>query len=163
MAQRVQNLQVSDVHTGESLTRFTWGPGMVVLGERNFAKAPALFATRASGAHVGVRRTPQYLRLWDRGDAPVALVAALQAAGTQARLSFALQGREEKSGQVLPVWIPALQLTEPQCNRPRRRATRHARRRGRTLRAHTLFLSEWILVLTTLSPLELTAEDILEL
>jgi hypothetical protein len=163
VAQRVQELHVSDVHTGESLTRFTWGPGMVVLGDRNFAKAPALFATRASGAHVVVRMTPQYLRLWDRGGAPFDLVAALQAAGTPARVSFALQVREEKRGQVLPVWIHALHLNEQQCNRARRRAKRHARRRGRTLRAHTLFLSEWILVLTTLPPTELGAEDILEL
>ncbi len=109
VAQRVQELHVSDVHTGESLTRFTWGPGMVVLGDRNFAKAPALFATRASGAQVVVRMTPQYLRLWDRGGMPFDLVAALQAAGTPARVSFALQVREEKSGQILPVWIHALQ------------------------------------------------------
>ncbi len=156
-------LHVSDVHTGESLTRFTWGPGMVVLGDRNFAKAPALFATRASGAQVVVRMTPQYLRLWDRGGMPFDLVAALQAAGTPARVSFALQVREEKSGQILPVWIHALHLNEQQCNRARRRAKRQAGRRGRTPRAQTLFLSEWLLVLTTLPPTELGAEDILEL
>ena len=163
VAQQVHDLHVSDVHTGESLTRFTWRPGMVVLGDRNFAKAPALFATRASGAHVVVRMTPQYLRLWNKAGAPFELVAALQAAGPQSRLSFALQLQEEKSGQVLPVWIHALHLTEPQCNRARRRAKRRARCRGRAVRAQTLFLSEWVLVLTTLPPTELSAEDILEL
>jgi hypothetical protein len=163
VAQRVRELHVSDVHTGESLTRFTWGPGMVVLGDRNFAKAPALLATRASGAHVVVRMTPQYLRLWTGTGVPFDLVAALQAAGTQARMSFALQVREEKSGQSLPVWIHALHLNEQQCNRARRRAKRQASRRGRRLRAQTLLLSEWVLVLTTLSPTELGAENILEL
>lgn len=163
VAQRVQELHVSDVHTGESLTRFTWGPGMVVLGDRNFAKAPALVATRATGAHVVVRMTPQYLRLWDQTGAPFDLVAALPAAGSPARVSFAVEVREEKSGQTLPVWIHALHLNEQQCNRARRRAKRHARRQGRTLRTHTLFLSEWILVLTTLPPTELDAEAILEL
>lgn len=163
VAQRIQELHVSDVHTGESLTRFTWGPGMVVLGDRNFAKAPALVATRATGAHVVVRMTPQYLRLWDQTGASFDLVAALQAAGSPARVSFAVEVREEKSGQTLPVWIHALHLNEQQCNRARRRAKRHARRQGRTLRAHTLFLSEWVLVLTTLPPSELDAEAILEL
>ncbi len=163
VAQQIQELQVSDVHTGESLTRFTWRPGMVVLGDRNFAKAPALFATRASGTHVVVRMTPQYLRLWSTAGAPFDLVAALHAAGLQSRLSFALQLREEKSGQVLPVWIHALHLNELQCNRARRRAKRQARRCGRTLRTHTLFLSEWVLVLTTLPPTELSAAAILAL
>jgi hypothetical protein len=163
VAQRVYDLHVSDVHTGESLTRFTWGAGLVVLGDRNFAKAPALCATRARGAHVVVRMTPQNLRLWTRAGVPFDLVAALQAAGAQARVSFALQLQEEKSGQALPVWIHALHLNEQQCNRARRRTKRHARRRGRMVRAQTLFLSEWVLVLTTLPPTELDAEDILDL
>ena len=163
VAQQVRDLQVSEVHTGESLTRFTWGPGTVVLGDRNFAKAAALIATRACGAHVVVRMTPQYLPLWTRTGEAFALVAALQAGQARPRQSCALQVRDPQRGTVLPVWIPALHLNEQQCNRARRRAKRQAQRRGRTLRAQTLFLSEWVLVLTTLSPQELGAEDILEL
>ncbi len=163
VAQQIRELHVSDVHTGESLTRFALGPGLVVLGDRNFAKAPALVAIRNQGAHVVVRMTPQYLKLWTRAGAAFALVAALRAARDQPRLSFALQVRDAQSGQTLAVWIHALHLNEPQCNRARRRANRQARRRGRTPRAQTLFLSEWVLVLTTLPPDELRAEDILDL
>lgn len=163
VAQQIRELHVSDVHTGESLTRFAMGPGTVVLGDRNFAKAPALVAIRTQGAHVVVRMTPQYLPLWTRAGGAFALVAALRAAGDQPRLSFALQVRDAQSGEVLPVWIHALHLNEQECNRARRRAHRQARRRGRTPRAQTLFLSEWVLVLTTLPPDELSAEDILEL
>ncbi len=163
VAQQIQEWHVSAVHTGESLTRFTWRPGQVVLGDRAFAKAPALLATRASGAHVVVRMTPQYLKLWTRAGAAFDLVAALRAAGEQPRLSFALQVCDAQRGEVLPVWIHALHLNEQACHRARRRAKRQARRRGRTPRAQTLFLSEWVLVLTTLSPEELGAEDILEL
>jgi Transposase DDE domain len=163
VAQQIHDLHVTDVHTGESLTRFAWGPGQVVLGDRNFATAPALVATRKQGAHVVVRMTPQNLKLWTRAGVPFELVAALRAARDQPRLSFALQVRDAQSGEELPVWIHALHLNEQQCTRARRRAHRHARRRGRTPRAQTLFLSEWVLVLTTLSPEELGTEDILEL
>lgn len=163
VAQQIRELHVTDVQTGESLTRFALGPGMVVLGDRNFAKAPALVATRNQGAHVVVRMTPQYLPLWTRQGHPFDLVAALRAAGPHPQLSFALQVRDAQSGEGVAVWIHALHLNEPQCNRARRRAKRQARRRGRTPRAQTLFLSEWVLVLTTLSPDELNATDILEL
>jgi len=71
---------VRDVHTGESLTRYQLGPGTVVLGDRNFAKAPALVATARRGARV-VRMTPQYLPLWTRAGGAFDLVAALRAAG----------------------------------------------------------------------------------
>lgn len=163
VAQQIRELHVTDVHTGERLTRFALGPGMVVLGDPNFAKAPALVATRTQGAHVVVRMTPQYLPLGTGDGSPFELVAALRAAGHQPQLSFALHVRDAQSGEGVAVWIHALHLNEQQCNRARRRANRQARRRGRTPRAPTLFLSEWVLVLTTLSPDELSAADILEL
>jgi hypothetical protein len=163
VAQQMWELHVSDVHTGESLTRYQLGPGQVVLGDRAFAKAPALVATRASGAHVVVRMTPQYLPLWTRAGGAFDLLAALRAAGDRPRLSFALEVRDGQSGQTLPVWIHALHLNAQQCNRARRRAKRQARRRGRTPQVQTLFLSEWVLVLSTLPPEELGAADILEL
>ncbi len=163
VAQQIQEVHLTDVHTGESLTRYHLGPGMVVLGDRNFAKAPALVAARAQGAHVVVRMTPQYLPLWTRTGGAFDLVAALRAARAQSRLSFALQVRDPQRGQVLSVWLHALHLNAQQCTQARRRAHRHARRRGRTPRAQTLFLSEWVLVLTTLPPEELSAEVILEL
>ena len=163
VAQQLQEVHLSDVHTGESLTRYQLGPGTVVLGDRNFAKAPALIATRTQGAHVVVRMTPQYLPLWTRTGGAFDLVAALRAAGAQPRVSFAVQVRDAQRGHALPVWLHALHLNEQQCNRARRRAYRHARRRGRTPRAQTLFLSQWVLVLTTLPPEELSAAVILEL
>lgn len=163
VAQQIRELCVTDVHTGESLTGFAWGPGMVVLGDRNCAKAPALVATRNQGAHVVVRMPPQYWPLWTRDGRPFDLVAALRAAGPHPPLSFALQVRTAQSGEVVAVWIHALHLNEQQGNRARRRAKRQAQRRGRTAQTKTLFLSQGVLVLTTLPPDELSAAAIVEL
>jgi Transposase DDE domain len=161
--QQVAEVQLSDVHTGESLTHYQLGPGVVVLGDRNFAKAPALVAAHAQGAHLVIRMTPQYLKLWTRKGVAFDLGAALRAARGRQRLSFAVQVREERSGQAIAVWVHAHHLTEQQINRARRRVKRQAARNGRTPRAQTLWLSEWVLVLTTLPPEELSAEVILEL
>src|SRR2546425_168470 len=83
--------------------------------------------------------------------------------GAQPGGSLAGGGGDARGGPPLPVGLHALHLNDQQCNRARRRAHRHARRRGRTPRAQTLFLSEWVLVLTTLPPDELSAAVILEL
>jgi hypothetical protein len=162
VAQQVCELHLSDAHTSESLTLYPLGPGMLVLGDRNFAKATALVATRLRGAHRVVRMTPQHLKVWTPEGAAFDRVAALRAAREQRRVSFALQVREQSSGQAIPVWIHAHHLDEHQINRARRRAKRHASRKGQRLREQTLFLSEWVLVLTTVPPEELSAELILE-
>ena len=107
--------------------------------------------------------TPQYLKLWTRQGVAFDLAGALRAARAQPRVSFALQVREAKSEQGLPIWIHAQHLTAPQINRARRRVKRKAARNGRTPRAQTLWLSEWVLVLTTLPPAELSAKAVLEL
>jgi hypothetical protein len=110
LAQQVCELHLSDVHTSESLTLYPFGPGTLVLGDRNFAKAPALVATRLRGAHRVVRMTPQQLQVWTPEGAAFDRVAALRAAREQRRVSFALQVREERSGQAIPVWIHAHHL-----------------------------------------------------
>ena len=163
MAQQITELHLSDVHTGESLQRYTLGPGQLVLGDRAYAKAPALVATRTAGAHVVVRMSPQYLKVETPEGAPLDVVAALRAAGSQQQVSLAGQVRAARTGQVIPVWLHAHHLSAEQVNQARRRAKRQATRRGRTPREQTLFLSEWVIVLTTVPPEELAAAVILDL
>jgi hypothetical protein len=161
VAQQISELHLSDAHTSESLTRFNLGQGDLVLGDRAYAKAKALIQTRALGAHLVVRMTPQYLKLWTSQGEQFDLVAALREQKDQTQLSFALEIRD--GDRALPVWIHAHRLNENQRNKARRRLKRKATRRSSTLREETLFLSEWVLVLTTIPPEELSAEVILEL
>lgn len=163
VAQQVCDLQLSDVHTSESLTWFDLGAGDVVLGDRHFAKATAMVALRQRGPHLVVRMTPQLLKLVTADGESFDLVAALRAAADQTRRSFAAQVRDTKSDVTIPVWIHAHHLDAQQIARARRRVKRKATRNSRTPRAQTLFLAEWVLVLTTIAPTELSAEVILEL
>lgn len=157
-----REVPVREVPTGERLTPCGVGPGPGVLGERNFATAPALGATRAPGAQVGVRLPPQSLPRWPRPGVPFALGAAVRAAGDPPRLSLALEVRDGQRGQTLPVWLQAPPLSAPHSTRARRRANRPAGRRGRTPRAQPRFLSAGGLVLTPLPPEELGAADLRE-
>jgi hypothetical protein len=163
VAQRVCQLYLSDVHKAESLTLFKLGLGDLVMGDRGFGKATPLIETRKTGAHLAVRISPQHLKLWTRQGEAFDLVAALRAERDQTRLSFALEIRDSNSGEAIPVWVHAHHLNEQQINRARRRVKRKASRKSSTLREQTLFLSEWVLVLTTIPPEELSADVILEL
>ena len=163
VAQQVTELHLADVHTAESLTLFKLGVGDLALSDRGFGKAKPLIETRKRGAHLAVRISPQHLKLWTRQGGAFDLVTALRAERDQTRLSFALEIRDEKSGEAIPVWVHAHHLNQKQINQARRRAKRKASRNSSTPREQTLFLTEWVLVLTTIPPEELSAEVILEL
>src|SRR5262245_31411661 len=163
VAQRIDQLRVTDVYTAESLILFNLGLGDLVMGDRGFGKAKQLIETRKTGAHLAVRISPQHLKLWTRQSEAFDLVGALRTERDQTRLSFALEICDEKSNQRIPVWVHAHHLNERQINRARRRIKRKASRNSRKTREQTLFLSEWVLVLTTIPPEELSADVILEL
>lgn len=163
LTQEACQLILSDAHTSESLSLYRLGKGDLVLGDRGFAKATALVQTRLQGAHLVVRMTPSHLKLETREGEQFDLVAALRSAREETRLSFALAVHDGKSGMTIPVWIHAHHLNEKQINRARRRLKRKASRNSYTPRERTLFLSEWVLVLTTVPPEELSANLILEL
>lgn len=163
VAQKVSELHLTDAHTSESLLLYNLGLGDLVMGDRGFAKATPLIETRQRGAHLAVRMSPQHLKLWSRQGEAFDLVAALRAERDQTRLSFAIEVRDSTSGATIPVWIHAHHLSEQQINRARRRVKRKASRNSGTPRERTLFLSEWVLVLTTIPPEELSADLILEL
>ena len=163
LAQKLDQLQLSDCHTSESLTRFDFTDGDLVLADRHYAKASALVSTRRRGAHLVVRCTPSYLKLSSRELQPFDLLAALQGIGPQQQISFALAVNDRHSGDWLPVWLHAHHLNEQQINGARRRVKRKAERNSRAPRAQTLFLSEWVLVLTTVPPEELSGGVMLQL
>ena len=162
MTQKISQLLLTDAHTSEGLERFALGLGDLVMGDRAFARATALIATRKTGAHILTRMTPHYLKLWLRDGAQFDLVAALRAS-TSERASFALEVRDERSGQSIEVWVHAHHLNPEQINQARRRVNRKASRNGRKPKQKTLFLSEWVLLLTTIPPEELSADVIFEL
>jgi len=163
VAQRIDQLRVTGVDTAESLILFNLGLGDLVMGDRGFGKAKQLIETRKTGAHLAVRISPQHLKLWTRQSEAFDLVGALRTERDQTRLSFALEICDEKSNERIPVWVHAHHLNERQINRARRRIKRKASRNSRKTREQTLFLSEWVLVLTTIPPEELSADVILEL
>ena len=59
--------------------------------------------------------------------------------------------------------LHACRLPEAQADAARRRCRRQAQKKGKTLKAATLYLAGWVIVVTTLDPAVWTAETILAL
>ena len=77
--------------------------------------------------------------------------------------SFEVQVCDAKTLQTFPAFVQARRLPDEQINGARRRAKRKSSKARKTIKADTLFLCQWVLVLTSVRPEELSAEKILEL
>jgi hypothetical protein len=133
------------------------------MGDRGFAKAPALIATRKKGAQFIVRMSPSYLALQDRSGNQFDLSEQLREAGDAVSLSFEVLVRDAKTGETCQAYLHAHRLSEQAANKARRRARKSARHNGNTVQDSTLRLCDWLFVLTSIPPGELSAEVIFEL
>ena len=161
--QQMVELQVHDVKTGESLNRFHHDQNQIVLGDRGFAKAAPLIETHRRGAQFVVRMSPRYLPLFDEAGRKIDLIDVLRRAKPQRRLCLETEIRNPKSGEACRAYVHARRLSIKAGNQARRRARRKAQRRFRRLSAYTSFLSDWLLILTSLPPDILSGDAICEL
>src|SRR5207245_3945625 len=81
---------VSDVHTGETLTHFTWAPGDVAVADRGYAQCQGMRAAVKQGAALIVRRNPFSVVLSEAAGAPVELCAALKRPHTDSLRTLAV-------------------------------------------------------------------------
>src|SRR5215468_10865311 len=82
---------VSDVHTGETLTHFTWAPGDVAVADRGYAHCQGMSAAVQQGADLIVRLNPFSVVLRDAVGAPLELCAALKRQHTETLRTLAVE------------------------------------------------------------------------
>jgi hypothetical protein len=161
---RIEQVELSDGRGSESLRRFACGPGDIEIGDRGFAKAPDLAATRERGADFIVRTGWNSLRLRQPDGAAFDLFAALDSLPehgvAEATLAVAL---DREATQLLPVRLVMWRLSEAEAERSRRRARRKSGKQGKTLQARTLRAAGFVLLLTSLDAERFPAHDILAL
>jgi hypothetical protein len=163
LCQQSCQLLMSDYRDGEKLSRFALASGDLVVADRSFAKARQLLELRQRGAHFAIRCSPQYLQLRDRQGQALDLMAALRANPEATRQSFSVQVCDARSGERVAAFVHCQRLSEAQSNRARRKARRKSSKACKSIKAETLFLCEWVLVVTSVPPTELSAEVILAL
>jgi hypothetical protein len=156
-------LVVTDVHTAESVRHFSLRAGDIALVDRGYCQPAALVEARQQGADWIVRWNSG-MPLWTPTGEAFDVVATLQQRPlTQAIVTQAVQVGPAGSSERVAATLHACRLPEVQANAARRRCRRQAQKKGKTLKAATLYLAGWVIVVTTLDPVVWTAETILTL
>jgi transposase InsO family protein len=159
---QLAGLQLTDVKTGETLCNFLFQAGEVVLTDRGDSHRRGVAHVVACGGAVITRYNPHHMPLVD---------AQRQALDSAAWLSGCERGETRTrhgffvahEGCLQAVWIHAYRLEEAAAARARRRCRRAGVTGKSTPKAVTLWLAEFVLVLSTVPPEELSAAVVLAL
>jgi hypothetical protein len=152
---------VSDVHTGETLTHCTLGPGEVAVADRGDAQCQGMSAAVTQGADLIVRLNPFRVVLGDAAGAPLELCTALKRQNMATLRTLPVVLRAAGGPQEVRGWVHAYRLNAAQAGRARQKC-RQGHKKG-TPSAASLFVAGWVLVCTTLAPAGRSAQTIMAL
>lgn len=155
-------LQLTDLKTGETLSNFSFNQGEVVLTDRGYSHRRGVAHVLDSGGQVITRYNPHHIPLRDAHGQPLDVAAILtdcKRCETRTIEGFF----NAPDGTLHRVWAHAYRLPEQAAAAARRRCRRSGARGKYTPKQTTLFLAEFMLVLSTIPPDVLSVETVLEL
>jgi hypothetical protein len=150
LAGRMDEVVVSDRHTAERLSHFTWQPGDIAVGDGGYGYRGSVLTVRAAKGDLVTRIDPRTCPLEDAARQPFDVEAWLgqleRARTTQAEWV----GWCMVNGQRAAIRLIASALPPEQRQTARRKKAKRAKKKGKKLSARTLRLAGWWLLLTTL-------------
>ena len=159
---RTTAIDISDRHDGETLERFTFRAGEIVIADRGYGKRKDVAHAARSGAYFIIRIGWTNLPLEHPKGEPVDLIAALRTVPEACATEFAVQVRTAKDA-VVQCRLVATRKSEPATERARQQILADARRHGNPqVDLRTLEAAGYVFVITNV-PEELSAESVLEL
>ena len=163
---QMTSIHLTDIKTGETLLNFDFQAGEVVLADRGYSHRKGVAHLLDSGAQPVVRYSAHQFPAEDRDGNPLNLAGALSDCqpGETRTLEAQFTAPNEKT---YAIFIHAYRLSGANAEAARRRCLKKGKKGNRkgpyTPKQETLFLAEFVLVLTTVQPEVLGAETILEL
>ena len=163
------DLGLTDEHGAESFERTHWQAGDVALGDRGYARPPALQQILAAGADVIVRTGWTRLRLLDAAGAPLTWerIFGQLAVGEIAEQAVLIdpsgKGRRSRGEAAFPARLIVLRLS-PQAAAQAAKAQHRRQNRCRShrpLQPLTVQATNYLMLVTSL-PAEIAARDVLE-
>jgi hypothetical protein len=157
---RIDALELTDAKGGETLERFAFRAGEIVIADRGYAHRSGLSHVVRSDAFYVVRIPWNNVPLeggdGERFDIPMALESLTDACAGE----FAVRFRSPE-GEAFAARLVAIRKSEPAAEEARRKVSAERRKHG-TIDLRTLQTAGYVFVLTNL-PEEISAESVLQL
>lgn len=159
---RMRQVKVTDKHTAELLSHFTFKPGGLVMADAGYGTARNYIYVREQGAEAVLRITPNNfcLRTADGEKAPLADMlenAEKQHAEWVDAFGFCTYGKKSAFVRVV-----ANRLPEGQAKKARKRAKRRASKNQQKIKQCTLLYAGWSILITSLGS-EYSGEEAMHL
>lgn len=160
---RMDGIEITDAHGGETLVRFPVQPGEIRLADGGYAHASGMGPVLKAGGPLVVRTNWQNLPLEEEDGSRFDLIGWLR------ELDRTSAGEEERT-----VWLPTPQgrfalrlvvcpLPPEKVEEARRRARKAARKKKHNVDARTLLAAGFVLLLTNLPAARWSAREVLAL
>jgi hypothetical protein len=158
---RVLHTEVTDVSGGETLKRFFWSEGQLVIADRGYANAPGVAWVKDQGAEVLVRLNRASLPVFDERGQPIDVLAWCRGlAGHRAvERVVTVVHRDTRCARSIPGRLIGLRLPDKEAAEARVRARRE---HGPDVTAEQLEAAEYVLVFTTAPAERLSAARCVE-
>lgn len=143
-----EEAHVTDIHQGESLTRFKVAPGDILMGDRNFATRRGIRYVKSHQGDVIVRMNLTNVPLEDQEGKKIHILPLLRTLKEGESAAFDVQMRDEQG--TLPLRLCVRKHEAPQQQQAQDRVRREARKDKCALQDQTVEAACYVMVLTTI-------------
>jgi Transposase DDE domain len=157
---RIDQVELTDAGAGETLDRFTFKHGDIVIADRGYAHREAMSSVVQAGASFIVRLPWSNVPLETPQGEPFDLFRALRSLGEASAEELPVQFRTA-DGEVVAGRFVAVRKSEAEAEKSRKRALKERSKHGK-IDPRTLEAAGYVFVLTNLAP-EISAQSVMEL
>jgi len=161
----INQVKLTDFRGGESLKRFKFSPGDVVVADRGYSRRGELATVVRQRGDFIIRLNWANVPMMDEGGKRFDLLNALRGIPEATVTDFNLRVRPDPKHDVpaLPVRVVAVRKSEEAAAESRKKILKAAARRQRNADPRALELAAYVLVITSLEAEKLPSEDVLEI
>lgn len=159
----VDQLQLTDIHGGESLRRFTFQPGDIALADRYYARPRDLRPVLEAGADFIVRMGWNALRLLTPQGELFDLFAKLRKMRTTYAEAKVCLDEGVPDAEPLPLRLVIRRKTKEQARKAQQELIKEAKKRGRKPDPKSIEAAKFVLLLTSLPASEFSPAIIAKL
>ena len=155
--QEIAEITITDAQTGESLKLYQLAAGDIVTADRGYCRYGDCQYVLDSKAEFVIRYAPHQLTLVGEEGEPLNLAGELWETGGNL---YTRRVRMKRDCGERPVYLHGYRLPPEKVAEVRRKKKAKAKAENRVLRKETLEYAEWVLILTSLEPSKVSAEEI---